>query len=72
MKEHDKYCVFLVLKWYKEEVITSTMGSRHGRLKGEKHRDGGFQHVCQEYNMMEGQGTSRGEKEHAQRHRRGL
>lgn len=38
MKEYDTYYAFLALKWYKEEVITSTIGSCHGRLKEEKHK----------------------------------
>lgn len=67
MKEYDTYYAFLALKWYKEEVITSTIGSCHGRLKEEKHKVYGFRYVCQEYNMLEGHGTSRGEKEHARR-----
>ena len=65
MKEYDNYYAFLVLKRYEEEVITSTVGSCHGRLQEEKHKDYGFRYVCQEYDMMEGRGTSRGEKEHA-------
>lgn len=72
MKEYDNYYAFLVLKRYEEEVITSTVGSCHGRLQEEKHKDYGFRYVCQEYDMMEGRGTSRGEKEHAQRHRQEL
>ena len=48
MKEYDNYYAFLVLKRYEEEVITSTIGSCHGRLQEEKHKDYGFRYVCQE------------------------